>query len=149
MAYQFSKSKSRKLQEWIVEQVRAALPSEEISIFSRLKGDIANDVEDALSRICLAVVVSPYIAQEYENRAINIVAQGLVAVSVVENVVNNSLVLDGVEVHADNLLECVVRTLYDKRFEGDIPQFQPVEDMSPENDPVMILVQKIKFQVDF
>lgn len=149
MAYQFAESKSRKLQNWIVEQLREALPSEEISIFSRLKGDIASDIEDALARVGIAVVVSPYLAQEYENRAISVVAQGLIAVSVVENVVNNSLVIDGVEVHADNLLECVVATLYDRRFEGDIPQFQPVEDLSPESEPVMILVQKIKFQVDF
>ena len=149
MAYQFAKSKSRMLQEWLVEQIKSVLPDERISVFSRLKGDIASDVEDALARVGLAVIVSPYMAQEYENRTLSIVSEGLIAVSVVENVVNNGIKIDEVEVHADNLLECVVRTLYDKRFEGDIPQFQPVEDLSPENDPVMILVQKIKFQVDF
>ncbi len=148
MAYQFAKSKSRMLQEWLVEQIKSVLPDERISVFSRLKGDIASDVEDALARVGLAVIVSPYMAQEYENRTLSIVSEGLIAVSVVENVVNNGIKIDEVEVHADNLLECVVRTLYDKRFEGAIPQFQAVEDLSPEDEPVMILVQKIKLQVD-
>lgn len=72
MAYQFTKSKSRELQEWIIGQIREVLPDESISIFSRLKGDIESDVEEALA---LAVVVSPYLVQEYSNRALNIVAE--------------------------------------------------------------------------
>ena len=49
MAYQFTKSKSRELQEWIIGQIREVLPDESISIFSRLKGDIESDVEEALA----------------------------------------------------------------------------------------------------
>ena len=75
MAYQFAKSKSRELQEWIVGQIREVLPDESISIFSRLKGDIESDVEEALARAGLAVVVSPYLVQEYSNRALSIVAE--------------------------------------------------------------------------
>ncbi len=150
MDYHFKKSKSRELQEWIVAKIRAVLPNENIQIFSRLKGDIASDIEESLSRVGLAVVVSPYLVQDYADRVVGIVAEnGLIAVSVVENVTTNDLKKDDVEIHADNLLECVVHAIYNERFEGSIPQFQPLEDASPENEPVMILVQKIKFQVNF
>lgn len=150
MDYHFKKSKSRELQEWIVAKIRAVLPNENIQIFSRLKGDIASDIEESLARVGLAVVVSPYLVQDYADRVVGIVAEnGLIAVSVVENVTTNDLKKDDVEIHADNLLECVVHAIYNERFEGSIPQFQPLEDASPENEPVMILVQKIKFQVNF
>ena len=77
----------------------------------------------------------------------DIVSNGTIAVSVIENVSLNSVQIDGVEVHADNLREAVVATIYDERFEGSIPQFQAVEDASPEDEPLMILIQKIKFQI--
>lgn len=147
MAYQFKKSKSRELQEWLVAKIREAIPNEEIQIFSRLKGDVANDIDNALTQIGLAIVVSPYLAEEYENRVMDIVSNGTIAVSVIENVSLNSVQIDGVEVHADNLREAVVATIYDERFEGSIPQFQAVEDASPEDEPLMILIQKIKFQI--
>ena len=147
MAYQFKKSKSRELQEWLVAKIREAIPNEEIQIFSRLKGDVASDIDNALAQIGLAVVVSPYLAEEYENRVMNIVSTGTIAFSVIENVSLNSIQIDGVEIHADNLREAVVSTIYDERFEGSIPQFQAVEDASPEDEPLMILVQKIRFQV--
>ena len=147
MSYQFKKSKSRELQEWLVAKIREAIPNEEIQIFSRLKGDVASDIENALAQIGLAVVVSPYLAEEYENRVMNIVSTGTIAFSVIENVSLNSIQIDGVEIHADNLREAVVATIYDERFEGSIPQFQAVEDASPEDEPLMILIQKIKFQV--
>ena len=147
MAYQFKKSKSRELQEWLVAKIREAIPNEEIQIFSRLKGDVANDIDNALAQIGLAIVVSPYLAEEYENRVMDIVSNGTIAVSVIENVSLNAVQIDGVEVHADNLREAVVATIYDERFEGTIPQFQAVEDASPEDEPLMILIQKIKFQI--
>lgn len=147
MAYQFKKSKSRELQEWLVAKIREAIPNEEIQIFSRLKGDVANDIDNALAQIGLAIVVSPYLAEQYENRVMDIVSNGTIAVSVIENVSLNSVQIDGVEVHADNLREAVVATIYDERFEGSIPQFQAVEDASPEDEPLMILIQKIKFQI--
>ena len=40
MAYQFTKSKSRELQEWIVGQIREVLPDESISIFRALKATL-------------------------------------------------------------------------------------------------------------
>lgn len=147
MAYQFKKSKSRELQEWLVAKIREAIPNEEIQIFSRLKGDVANDIDNALTQIGLAIVVSPHLAEQYENRVMDIVSIGTIAVSVIENVSLNSVQIDGVEVHADNLREAVVATIYDERFEGSIPQFQAVEDASPEDEPLMILIQKIKFQI--
>ena len=147
MAYQFKKSKSRELQEWLVAKIREAIPNEEIQIFSRLKGDVASDIENALAQIGLAVVVSPYLAEEYENRVMNIVSTGTIAFSVIENVSLNSIQIDGVEIHADNLREAVVATIYDERFEGSIPQFQAVEDASPEDEPLMILIQKIRFPI--
>ena len=147
MAYQFKKSKSRELQEWLVAKIREAIPNEEIQIFSRLKGDVASDIDNALAQIGLAVVVSPYLAEEYENRVMNIVSTGTIAFSVIENVSLNSIQIDGVEIHADNLREAVVSTIYDERFEGSIPQFQAVEDASPEDEPLMILIQKIRFQI--
>ena len=150
MDYTFRKSKSRQLQEWLVGKIREALPDENISIFSRLKGDVASDIEDELSRTGLAVVVSPYLVQEYADRVVGIVSEsGLIAVSAVENVATNDLKKDDVEIHADNLLECIVHAIYDERFEGSIPQFQPVEDASPESEPVMILVQKIGYRISF
>ena len=133
MAYQFKKSKSRELQEWLVAKIREAIPNEEIQIFSRLKGNVASDIDNALAQIGLAVVVSPYLAEEYENRVMNIVSTGTIAFSVIENVSLNSIQIDGVEIHADNLREAVVATIYDERFEGSIPQFQAVEDASPED----------------
>ena len=149
MAYQFKKSKARELQDWVVTKIRAAIPNENIQIFSRNKGDVANDIENALARIGLAVVVSPYLAEQYANRAMRIVAeQGAIAVSVIENVAINSLQIDNVDVHADNLLEAVISSIYDERFEGSVPQFQAVEDASPEDEPLMILIQKINFQID-
>ena len=147
MAYQFKKSKSRELQEWLVAKIREAIPNEEIQIFSRLKGNVASDIDNALAQIGLAVVVSPYLAEEYENRVMNIVSTGTIAFSVIENVSLNSIQIDGVEIHADNLREAVVSTIYDERFEGSIPQFQAVEDASPEDEPLMILIQKIRFQI--
>lgn len=147
MAYQFKKSKSRELQEWLVAKIREAIPNEEIQIFSRLKGNVASDIDNALAQIGLAVVVSPYLAEEYENRVMNIVSTGTIAFSVIENVSLNSIQIDGVEIHADNLREAVVATIYDERFEGSIPQFQAVEDASPEDEPLMILIQKIRFQI--
>ena len=77
----------------------------------------------------------------------NIVSTGTIAFSVIENVSLNSIQIDGVEIHADNLREAVVSTIYNERFEGSIPQLQAVEDASPEDEPLMILVQKIRFQV--
>ena len=147
MAYQFKKSKSRELQEWLVAKIREAIPNEEIQIFSRLKGNVASDIDNALAQIGLAVVVSPYLAEEYENRVMNIVSTGTIAFSVIENVSLNSIQIDGVEIHADNLREAVVATIYDERFEGSIPQLQAVEDASPEDEPLMILIQKIRFQI--
>ena len=147
MAYQFKKSKSRELQEWLVAKIREAIPNEEIQIFSRLKGNVASDIDNALAQIGLAVVVSPYLAEEYENRVMNIVSTGTIAFSVIENVSLNSIQIDDVEIHADNLREAVVATIYDERFEGSIPQFQAVEDASPEDEPLMILIQKIRFQI--
>ena len=147
MAYQFKKSKSRELQERLVAKIREAIPNEEIQIFSRLKGDVASDIDNALAQIGLAVVVSPYLAEEYENRAMEIVSTGTIAFSVIENVSLNSIQIDGVEIHADNLREAIVATIYDERFEGSIPQFQAVEDASPEDEPLMILIQKIRFQI--
>ena len=123
MAYQFKKSKSRELQEWLVAKIREAIPNEEIQIFSRLKGNVASDIDNALAQIGLAVVVSPYLAEEYENRVMNIVSTGTIAFSVIENVSLNSIQIDGVEIHADNLREAVVSTIYNERFEGSIPQF--------------------------
>lgn len=150
MDYTFKKSKARELQEWIVGKIREALPDENISIFSRLKGDVASDIEDELSRTGLAVVVSPYLVLEYAALAMNLRAQdGVIAVSVVENVVNNSLQMDGVEIHADNILEAVVHKLYDERFYNAPLRFQAVEDMSPENESVVILNQKINLTIDF
>ena len=147
MAYQFKKSKSRELQEWLVAKIREAIPNEEIQIFSRLKGDVANDIDNALAQIGLAIVVSPFLAEEYENRVMNIVSTGTIAFSVIENVSLNSIQIDGVEIHADNLREAVVSTIYDERFEGSIPQLQAVEDASPEDEPLMVLIQKIRFQI--
>ena len=139
MDYTFKKSKSRQLQEWIVGKIREALPDENISIFSRLKGDVASDIE-----------VSPYLVLEYAALALNLRAQdGVIAVSVVENVVNNTLQIDGVEIHADNILEAVVHKLYDERFYNAPLRFQAVEDMSPENESVVILNQKINLTIDF
>lgn len=150
MDYTFRKSKSRQLQEWLVGKIREALPDENISIFSRLKGDVASDIEDELSRTGLAVVVSPYLVLEYAALALNLRAQdGVIAVSVVENVVNNSLQIDGVDIHADNILEAVAHKLYDERFGGAPLRFQAVEDMSPESEPVVILNQKINLTIDF
>ena len=148
MAYQFKKSKSRELQEWLVAKIREAIPNEEIQIFSRLKGNVASDIDNALAQIGLAVVVSPYLAEEYENRVMNIVSTGTIAFSVIENVSLNSIQIDGVEIHADNLREAVVSTIYNERFEGSIPQFQAVEDASPEDEPLMLLIQKIRFQIN-
>lgn len=147
MVYQFKKSKSRELQEWLVSKIREAIPAEEIQIFSRLKGDVESDIENSLAQIGLAVVVSPYLAEEYENRVMNIVSTGTIAFSVIENVTLNSFKIDGVEIHADNLREAVISAIYDERFEGSIPQFQAVEDASLEDEPIMVLIQKIKFQI--
>lgn len=148
MDYQFKKARSREVQEWIVEKIKEILPIESIQIFSRLKGNVANDILNNLTKVGIAVVVSPYLPVVYENYATCVrVSEGVIAVSVIENVALNKLKVDDVEIHADNLLEAIIVGLYDQEFHNGDLQFEPVEDASPEDEKLMVLIQKIKLPI--
>ncbi|MFR6032326.1 MAG: hypothetical protein ACLUKN_03560 [Bacilli bacterium] len=73
MAYQFTKSKSRELRNGLSGKSARFCRRKHFHIFAT-EGDIESDVEER-SRSRLAVVVSPYLVQEYSNRALNIVAE--------------------------------------------------------------------------
>ncbi len=123
------------------------MPSEDIAIFSRLKGDTENDIEDQLSRLGLAVVISPFLPQEYKNYALSIRAKGVIGISVIENVQNNSLNIGGIDIHADNILEAILFDLYDANFDKAPLQFQALDEQSPADEPLVILLQRIELEI--
>ena len=104
-----SSSKLYQFQEWLEGRVAAVLP-EGIEVLCRRKGNIENDVQNALSTLGIAVVIEPPLplvwAKTYILKAETVESE----VHILENVM-----LQNTQETAYSLLETLAKSLHEER----------------------------------
>ena len=132
-----SSSKLYQFQEWLEGKVAAVLP-EGVEVISRRKGDVENDVQNALSTLGIAVVIEPPLplvwAKTYILKAETVESE----VHILENVM-----LQNTQETAYSLLETLAKSLHEERCDelgGAVITLGSVRDESPADEPVLHFV---------
>lgn len=132
-----SSSKLYQFQEWLEGRVAAVLP-EGIEVLCRRKGNIENDVQNALSTLGIAVVIEPPLplvwAKTYILKAETVESE----IHILENVM-----LQNTQETAYSLLETLAKSLHEERCDelgGAVITLSSVRDESPADEPVLHFV---------
>lgn len=132
-----SESKLYQFQEWLESKVSAALP-EDIEVLCRRKGNVENDVQNALSTLGIAVVIEPPLplawSKTYLLKAETVESE----VHILENVL-----LQTTQETAYSLLETLAKALHEERCDelgGSVITLGNVRDESPADEPIIHFV---------
>ena len=132
-----SESKLYQFQEWLESTVSAALP-EGIEVLCRRKGNVENDVQNALSTLGIAVVIEPPLplawSKTYLLKAETVESE----VHILENVL-----LQTTQETAYSLLETLAKALHEERCDelgGSVITLGNVRDESPADEPIIHFV---------
>lgn len=132
-----STSKLYQFQEWLENKVSAALP-EDVEVLCRRKGNVENDVQNALSTLGIAVVIEPPLplawSKTYLLKAETVESE----VHILENVL-----LQNTQETAYSLLETLAKTLHEERCDelgGSVITLGNVRDESPADEPIIHFV---------
>lgn len=135
-----SSSKLYQFQEWLEGKVSAVLP-EGVEVICRRKGDVENDIQNALSTLGIAVVIEPPLplawAKTYILKAETVESE----VHILENVL-----LQNTQETAYSLLESLAKSLHEERCDelgGAVITLGSVRDESPADEPVLHFVLPI------
>lgn len=135
-----SSSKLYQFQEWLEGKVSAVLP-EGVEVICRRKGDVENDIQNALSTLGIAVVIEPPLplvwAKTYILKAETVESE----VHILENVM-----LQNTQETAYSLLESLAKSLHEERCDelgGAVITLGSVRDESPADEPVLHFVLPI------
>lgn len=133
-------SKLYQFQEWLESKVSAVLP-EGIEVLCRRKGDVENDVQNALSTLGIAVVIEPPLplawSKTYLLKAETVESE----IHILENVL-----LQTTQETAYSLLETLAKALHEERCDelgGAVITLGSVRDESPADEPVLHFVLPI------
>ena len=133
-------SKLYQFQEWLESKVSAVLP-EGIEVLCRRKGDVENDVQNALSTLGIAVVIEPPLplawSKTYLLKAETVESE----IHILENVL-----LQTTQETAYSLLETLAKALHEERCDelgGSVITLGNVRDESPADEPVLHFVLPI------
>ncbi|OLA84350.1 MAG: hypothetical protein BHW65_06960 [Verrucomicrobia bacterium CAG:312_58_20] len=132
-----SSSKLYQFQEWLEGKVSAVLP-EGVEVICRRKGNIDNDIQNALSTLGIAVVIEPPLplawSKTYTLKAETVESE----VHILENVL-----LQNTQETAYSLLESLAKSLHEERCDelgGAVITLGSVRDESPADEPVLHFV---------
>lgn len=132
-----SESKLYQFQEWLESKVSAVLP-EGIEVLCRRKGNVENDVQNALSTLGIAVVIEPPLplawSKTYLLKAETVESE----VHILENVL-----LQTTQETAYSLLETLAKALHEERCDelgGSVITLGNVRDESPADEPIIHFV---------
>lgn len=132
-----SSSKLYQFQEWLEGRVAAVLP-EGIEVLCRRKGNIENDVQNALSTLGIAVVIEPPLPLVWANTYILKAETVESEIHILENVM-----LQNTQETAYSLLESLAKSLHEERYDelgGAVITLGSVRDESPADEPVLHFV---------
>lgn len=132
-----SSSKLYQFQEWLEGRVAAVLP-EGIEVLCRRKGNIENDVQNALSTLGIAVVIEPPLPLAWSKTYILKAETVESEVHILENVL-----LQNTQETAYSLLESLAKSLHEERCDelgGAVITLGSVRDESPADEPVLHFV---------
>lgn len=132
-----SSSKLYQFQEWLESKVSAALP-EDVEVLCRRKGNVENDVQNALSTLGIAVVIEPPLplawSKTYLLKAETVESE----IHILENVL-----LQTTQETAYSLLETLAKALHEERCDelgGSVITLGNVRDESPADEPIIHFV---------
>ncbi len=132
-----STSKLYQFQEWLENKVSAALP-EDVEVLCRRKGNVENDVQNALSTLGIAVVIEPPLplawSKTYLLKAETVESE----IHILENVL-----LQTTQETAYSLLETLAKALHEERCDelgGSVITLGNVRDESPADEPIIHFV---------
>lgn len=132
-----SSSKLYQFQEWLEGKVSAVLP-EGVEVICRRKGNIDNDIQNALSTLGIAVVVEPPLPLAWSKTYILKAETVESEVHILENVL-----LQNTQETAYSLLESLAKSLHEERCDelgGAVITLGSVRDESPADEPVLHFV---------
>lgn len=132
-----SSSKLYQFQEWLEGKVSAVLP-EGVEVICRRKGNIDNDIQNALSTLGIAVVVEPPLPLAWSKTYILKAETVESEVHILENVM-----LQNTQETAYSLLESLAKSLHEERCDelgGAVITLGSVRDESPADEPVLHFV---------
>ncbi len=132
-----SSSKLYQFQEWLEGKVSAVLP-EGVEVICRRKGDVENDIQNALSTLGIAVVVEPPLPLAWSKTYILKAETVESEVHILENVM-----LQNTQETAYSLLESLAKSLHEERCDelgGAVITLGSVRDESPADEPVLHFV---------
>ena len=123
-----------KFQEWLEGKISAVLP-EEVEILCRRKGNIDNDVRNALSKIGVAVVIEPPLVRQWTDSYI-------LKAEVVESDIHflENVTLKKSERTASGLLLDVSRAIHQERCDelvASVLRLGQIDDLSPADQPLV------------
>ena len=130
-------SKLYQFQEWLEGKVSAVLP-EGVEVICRRKGDVENDIQNALSTLGIAVVVEPPLPLAWSKTYILKAETVESEVHILENVM-----LQNTQETAYSLLESLAKSLHEERCDelgGAVITLGSVRDESPADEPVLHFV---------
>jgi len=130
-------SKLYQFQEWLEGKVAAVLP-EGVEVICRRKGDVENDVQNALSTLGIAVVIEPPLPLAWSKTYI-------LKAEIVESEVHilENVLLQNTQETAYSLLESLAKSLHEERCDelgGAVITLGSVRDESPADEPVLHFV---------
>ena len=132
-----STSKLYQFQEWLENKVSAALP-EDVEVLCRRKGNVENDVQNALSTLGIAVIIEPPLplawSKTYLLKAETVESE----IHILENVL-----LQTTQETAYSLLETLAKALHEERCDelgGSVITLGNVRDESPADEPIIHFV---------
>lgn len=132
-----SSSKLYQFQEWLEGKVAAVLP-EGVEVICRRKGDVENDIQNALSTLGIAVVIEPPLPLAWSKTYILKAETVESEVHILENVM-----LQNTQETAYSLLETLAKSLHEERCDelgGAVITLGSVRDESPADEPVLHFV---------
>lgn len=129
-----STSKLYAFQEWLEGKISALLP-EGVEVLCRRKGNVENDISNALTSIGLSVVVEPPLPIAWSKSYILKADTVETEIHIIENVL-----LQNTEESAYTLLETIAKALHEERCDelgGAVITLGNVQDLSPTDEPVI------------
>lgn len=141
-----STSKLYQFQTWLEGKIKAVLPSG-IDILCRRKGNIDNDIQNALTTIGIAIVVEPPLPRSWSKTYILKAETVESQVHIIENVT-----LQNTQETAYSLLETIAKTLYEERCDelgGAVITLGEVADASPADEAIIHFVLPITNALNF
>lgn len=132
-----STSKLYAFQEWLEGKIAAILP-EGVEVLCRRKGNVENDISNALTSIGLSVVVEPPLPIAWSKSYILKAETVETEIHIIENVL-----LQNTEESAYTLLETIAKALHEERCDelgGAVITLGEVRDESPADEPIIHFV---------